>query len=441
MDDARKLKAEILEKVRAYHRLAHVSRPFEPGKSKVPYAGRVFGPEEMVNLADASLHFWLTLGAYGEKFEQRMKQFFEARDFLCVNSGSTANLLAVMTLMSPQAEKPLRPKDEAITCAVGFPTTLAPLVHCGLVPVFVDAEVGTYNINPALIEPAISERTRAIVIAHTLGIPCDMEEIVRIAQKHNLRVVEDCCDALGGTFQGRRVGTFGDLATLSFYPAHQITMGEGGGLVVNRRLLSKPARSIRDWGRDCWCPPGESNTCGKRFGWEIGSLPKGYDHKYVYSHIGYNFKPTDLQAAVGLAQIDRIDRFVSARRRNFDRLYEGLSAFSDRLILPRIDPRAEPSWFGFPMTVREGILKEDLVGWLEQGKIETRPMFGGNLLRQPAFQGINCRIHGELTQADRIMRDTFFIGVYPGLTDEMIDYVLRRFGEFFARRPGGAVVG
>ncbi|MCM8811704.1 MAG: lipopolysaccharide biosynthesis protein RfbH [Candidatus Omnitrophica bacterium] len=437
-DKAKRLKAEILEKVRAYYGLAHGSPPFVPGRSKVPYAGRVFGPEELVNLVDSSLDFWLTLGSYGDQFEKRMRGFFGASDFVLTNSGSTANLLAVMTLTSPQIKDPLRPGDEVITCAVGFPTTVAPLVHGGLVPVFIDAEVGTYNINPGLIEEAITDKTRAIMIAHTLGIPCDMDVITGIAKRHNLYLIEDCCDALGGTFREQKVGTFGNLATLSFYPAHQITLGEGGGLVVNRGgILPKTARSIRDWGRDCWCPTGVSNTCGKRFDWELGGLPKGYDHKYIYSNIGYNFKPTDLQAAIGMAQIERIGDFVEKRRRNFETLYQGLAPFSDRLILPVRDKRANPSWFGFPVTVTNSVSKNDLVQHLEGAGIETRSIFGGNLIRQPAYQKIRARVPRETPEADRIMRDTFFIGVYPGLTEEMIAYVLETFRRFFGAPQRG----
>ena len=433
--DPKRLKQEILEKVASYYQLVHGPKEFVPGQSKVHYAGRVFGPEELTNLVDSALDFWLTLGPYGDKFEKRLRDYFEARDFLCVNSGSTANLLAVMTLMSPQLENPLRPGDEVITCAVGFPTTLAPIVHCGLVPVFVDAEIGTYNIDPKQIEKAISKKTRAIMIAHTLGVPCDMDVIAELAKRHHLYLVEDCCDALGGTFRGKKLGTFGELATLSFYPAHQITMGEGGGLIVNRAALSKPARSIRDWGRDCWCAPGESNTCGKRFDWELGTLPRGYDHKYIYSHIGYNFKPTDLQAAIGVAQLDKLDRFIEKRRRNFDLLYEGLKPFEEFLILPARDPRSNPCWFGFALTVKEGVSREELIHHLEGAKIETRSIFGGNLLRQPAFQHIEARMAaGGTPVADQVMRDSFFLGVYPGLTEKMIGYMLERFGVFFKNR-------
>ncbi len=429
---AERLKAEILARVREYHTLAHVRPPFVAGKTRINYAGRVFGAEEMINLVDSSLDFWLTMGPYGELFETRMRKYFGARDFALVNSGSSANLTAVMALMSSRLDEPLKVGDEVITPAVTFPTTVAPLVHGGLIPVFVDCEVDTCNIDPALIEDALSPKTRAILIPHTLGNPCDLDIIVEIAQRKGLLLVEDCCDALGSTFRGRLVGTFADLATLSFFPAHHITMGEGGGVITNAARLSPIVRSVRDWGRDCWCAPGESNTCGKRFGWQLGDLPCGYDHKYTYSTLGYNFKATDLQAAIGVAQLDRLPQFIAARRANFDRLYTGLQVYSDRLILPRLDPRASPSWFALPITVTNGVSRRELVHWLEHANIETREVFGGNILKQPGYQHIAMRQVGALEQSDRIMRDTFFIGVYPGLTDEMIAYVLGTFTKFFA---------
>lgn len=439
--EAGALKQEILEKVKRYYHVAHKPGQFTPFKSRINYAGRVFGEEEIVNLVDSSLDFWLTMGPYGELFEQRMKRFFGAREFLMVNSGSTANLNAVMTLMSDQLERPLKPGDEVITPAVTFPTTLAPIVHSGLIPVFVDCEVGTYNINPHLLEDAISDETRAIMVPHTLGNPCDMDVICDLVERYGLYLIEDSCDALGSTFRDKLVGTFGDLATLSFYPAHHITTGEGGGVVVNKANLVRIARSVRDWGRDCWCAPGESNTCGKRFGCQLGELPRGYDHKYTYSNIGYNFKPTDMQAAIGVAQLDRLPGFVEQRRQNFKRLYEGLEAYQDYLILPTLDPRSNPSWFGFPITTTGDLSSQELVQWLESANIETRQVFGGNILRQPAYAKIEHRVHGTLEESDRIMRDTFFIGVYPGLTGEMIEFILGRFKEFFDResvRTGGS---
>lgn len=432
--EAEQLKQEIFEKVRQYYELVHKPRQFVPYETRIQYSGRVFGEQEMVNLADSALDFWLTLGPYGDLFEQKMKRFLGARDFVLVNSGSTANLTAVLTLMSRQLENPLKPGDEVITPAVTFPTTLAPIVHSGLIPVFIDCEVGTYNINPHLIEAAISDKTRAIMIPHTLGNPCDMDIICDLVKRYNLNLIEDACDALGATFRGKLVGTFGDLATLSFFPAHQITMGEGGGVIINKPYLSRIVRSVRDWGRDCWCAPGESNTCGKRFGWELGELPKGYDHKYIYSNIGYNFKPTDMQAAIGVAQADRILGFVEKRRQNFTRLYKGLEQYQDYLILPTLDSRSNPSWFGFPITVKNGLSRQELVQSLENAKIETRVVFGGNILKQPAYKNISSRVHGTLEETDRIMRDTFFIGVYPGLTDEIIEFMLSIFAQLFAKK-------
>lgn len=430
--DAEVLKQEILAKVRDYHSLAHVRPPFVPGESRVMYSGRTFGAEEIVNVVDAGLDFWLTLGPYGDLFERQLASYVGCRDTVLVNSGSSANLTAVMALMSPQLQRPLQRGDEVITPAVTFPTTLAPIVQCGLVPVFVDCELGTYNIDPEQLEAAISPRTRALFIPHTLGNPFALDIVSDLAREHELYLLEDSCDALGATFDGQRVGTFGELASLSFYPAHQMTMGEGGAVLVNHARYQRIVRSVRDWGRDCWCAPGESNTCGKRFGWKLGDLPAGYDHKYVYSHVGFNLKPTDLQAAIGVAQLQRVPGFVEARRRNFATLYAGLAQFADRLILPVSDPRAEPSWFGFPITVREGVSRQSLVRWLETGNIETRSVFGGNILRQPGYRDIEHRVHGSLERSDRIMRDTLFIGVHPGLTDEMLAYVIERFERFFA---------
>jgi CDP-6-deoxy-D-xylo-4-hexulose-3-dehydrase len=432
-DEAARLKQDVLDAVRRYHAVAHPREPWAPFKGRVNYSGRVYGPEELVNLVDASLDFWLTLGPWGDLFESRMRDWLGARDFAVVNSGSAANLTAVLALTAEQTERPLRPGDEVITPAVTFPTTLAPIVHAGLVPVFVDCELGTYNVDPALLAGAISPRTRAIVVPHTLGVPCDMDVIMELARAHDLYLVEDCCDALGATWRGRKVGTFGDLATVSFFPAHQMTTGEGGGVFVNTPRLARAVRSVRDWGRDCWCAPGEANTCGKRFGWELGELPRGYDHKYIYSNLGYNFKPTDLQAAIGIAQLARLPEFLEARRRNFERLHAALAPLEDRLILPTRDPRSEPSWFGFAITVREGVSRPALVQWLETANIETRQVFAGNILRQPGYRNITHRIHGRLDRSDRVMRDTFFVGVYPGLTEEMLDFIAARITDFLRR--------
>jgi CDP-6-deoxy-D-xylo-4-hexulose-3-dehydrase len=441
--DAAALKAEILEKVREYYRVAHRPRPFVPGESRVNYAGRVYDDAEMVNLVDSGLDFWLTSGPYAAQFERKMRKRFGSRGFLLVNSGSSANLLMLATLCARPLDARLQGKgpgrlqrgDEVITPAVTFPTTLTPIVQHGLVPVFVDCEVGTYNIDPKLIDAAVGPRTRAIFVPHTVGNPCDMATIMAVAEKHNLWVLEDGCDALGSTFDGKLCGTFGQMSSLSFYPAHHMTMGEGGGVVINDHRLVRTATSIRDWGRDCWCDPGKNDTCGTRFGWQLGELPEGYDHKYIYTNLGYNLKVSDMQAAVGCAQLDKVDAFVARRRHNFQRYMTGLASLRDVIVLPTIDPRAEISPFGFPITVAEGVDRGALIRHLEAGGIETRLVFGGNILKQPGFLHIERRVHGELNATDRIMRDTFFIGVFPGLSDDMIDYVVERIAGFFGRKP------
>ncbi|MDR3671583.1 MAG: lipopolysaccharide biosynthesis protein RfbH [Holophaga sp.] len=440
MSSAEAIRAQILELTRQYVELAHQPKPFVPGESRVNYSGRVYDEAELLNLVGASLDFWLTAGPYATRFEEAMRGFFASRSFVLVNSGSSANLLMVAALCAEATDRAresgpgrLLPGDEIITPAVTFPTTLTPIIQNRLVPVFVDCEVGTYNINPALVEEAIGPRTRAILAPHTVGNPCDMAALTEIAARRKLWLLEDGCDALGATFEGRLVGTFGAMSSLSFYPAHHITMGEGGGVCVNAPELKRTVLSLRDWGRDCWCEPGANNTCGRRFDWHLGDLPYGYDHKYIYSNLGFNLKATDLQAAIGLAQFDKIPRFVAARRRNFRLLFEGLKPLEDYLILPRIDPRAEPSPFGFPITVREGVDRRALVNHLEAARIETRLVFGGNILRQPGFMNIEKRVSGSLDGSDRIMRDTFFIGVYPGLGQAQIDYMLERIHGFFGR--------
>ncbi|ABG51489.1 DegT/DnrJ/EryC1/StrS aminotransferase [Trichodesmium erythraeum IMS101] len=440
--EAENLKVQILELVKKYYQTAHQKSGFEPGKSRINYSGRVYDDQELVNLVDSSLDFWLTAGPYGNKFESKMRDFFSSRDFLLVNSGSSANLLMVSTICSPELKsqkdtqlQPLEPGDEVITPAVTFPTTLAPIIQNRLIPVFVDCEVGTYNINPHLIEDAVGPRTKAIFIPHTVGNPCNMEIIMDVAKRHNLWVLEDSCDALGATFDGTLVGTFGQMASLSFYPAHHMTMGEGGAVIVNQASLKKTVLSLRDWGRSCWCPPGISDSCSKRFNWELGELPFGYDHKYIYSNIGYNLKVTDMQAAIGIAQKEKVEGFIEKRRHNFWRLYEGLKSLEEYLILPKIDSRANPSPFGFPITVKEGINRRELVQHLEAHQIETRLVFGGNILKQPGFMNIERRVHGTLEESDIIMNRTLFTGVFPGLTDEMIDYVIEQFTVFFKKDP------
>jgi CDP-4-dehydro-6-deoxyglucose reductase, E1 len=424
------LKSRILDLVREYVRAGEAA-PWKPG-DKVPYAGRVVGEPEVVNLVESSLDCWLTLGRFGDQFETRLSQFIGVRDVVLVNSGSSANLVALTSLVSEMLERPLRPGDEVITPAVTFPTTLAPIIQNRLVPVFVDCELGTYNADLRELEKAVSPRTRAIVLPHTLGNVFDVDRVAALAKSCGAFLVEDTCDALGSKWNGKPVGTFGDFGTISFYPAHHITMGEGGAVITNKALYGRVARSVRDWGRDCWCPPGQSNTCQKRFGWQLGDLPHGYDHKYIYSNIGYNLKPTDMQAAVGLAQLDRLPGFIAARRRNFDRLYAGLRDLEGKLLLPTWDPRAEVSWFAFPITVRPdaGFTRAELVAHLESKGIETRMIFAGNLLRQPAYRSIERRVVGELKNTDLVMTHTFFVGVYPGLTDRMIDYVIEQFHAF-----------
>jgi CDP-4-dehydro-6-deoxyglucose reductase, E1 len=424
--DAQALRSEILGLVRRYHEVAFAPTEFRPGESPVPCAGRVFDDEELVHLVDSSLDFWLTTGRYAEQFEREFAARFGVRHALLVNSGSSANLVALSALTSPKlGDRRLVPGDEVITVAAGFPTTVNPILQNNLVPVFVDVDLPTYNIDPTQLEPALSSRTRAIMVAHTLGNPFDLGAVSAFAKEHDLWLVEDCCDAVGATYRGRNVGTFGDLATVSFYPAHHITMGEGGCVLTDRPRLKTLVESFRDWGRDCWCAPGADNTCGKRFDWQLGSLPHGYDHKYIYSHIGYNLKLTDMQAAVGVAQLGKVDGFVAARRANFARLYEGLSDLREFLLLPEATAGSEPSWFGFPLIVREGapFSRAELVNLLNARKIGTRQVFAGNLLRQPAYSNIEYRQVGDLPNTDIVMNQALWVGVYPGLRDEHVDFI------------------
>lgn len=423
------LQAEILRLVREYHAAAFPAREFVPGSSAVPYAGRVFDAEEIVNLVDSSLEFWLTTGRYAAQFEKEFARFVGIRSALLVNSGSSANLVALSCLTSPKLkDRQLRPGDEVITAGTGFPTTVNPIIQNRLVPVFLDVDIPTYNLSVSQLEEALSSRTRAIMVAHALGNPFDVDAVKAFAAKHNLWVVEDCCDALGSTYRGQNCGTFGDLATVSFYPAHHMTMGEGGAVLTDKPMLKTLAESFRDWGRDCWCEPGQDNTCGKRFDWQLGELPCGYDHKYTYSHIGYNLKLTDMQAAVGVAQMGKLEGFIEARRANFRALREGLREMEDIFILPEATAGADPSWFGFPLAVRpeSGFTRRQVVTHLEGAKIATRLLFGGNLLRQPAYAGVEHRRIGTLANSDYVMNNVFWIGVYPGLTGPMLDYVLTK---------------
>ena len=432
-DRGEELRQQILQLVREYHGEAFPDRPFLGGLSPVPVSGKVFDAHELELLVDSSLDFWLTTGRYAEEFERRFAEVMGTRHALLCNSGSSANLLAVTALTSPRLKK-LRIKegDEVITVAAGFPTTLNPIVQNRLTPVFVDAELGTYDGVMDRVAEAIGPRTRAIVMAHTLGNPFDLGAIMRLAADHDLWVVEDTCDAVGARYDGKLVGSFGHIATTSFYPAHHITMGEGGAVLTNRGALKKVIESYRDWGRDCWCAPGKDNTCGRRFDWHLGELPYGYDHKYVYSHVGYNLKVTDMQAAVGVAQLDKLPGFVDARRDNWQHLLDGVADLEEFFVLPRATANSEPSWFGFALTVRPDAPfgRFDLVQHLEQRRIATRQLFGGNLLRQPAYLGLPHRVVGDLTNADLITEGTFWLGVYPGLTTEMLDFVIESIHEF-----------
>jgi CDP-6-deoxy-D-xylo-4-hexulose-3-dehydrase len=422
---------ELREKIRQltaeYYGEAFPAKPFVPGETPVQVAGRVFDAAEMESLIDSSLDFWLTTGRFAEQFEREFAKFIGIRTATLVNSGSSANLLAVSALTSERlGDRRLKPGDEVITVAAGFPTTVNPLIQAGLVPVFVDIQLGTYDLDPSQLEPALSNKTRAVMIAHTLGNPFDLGAVTTFAKKHDLWLIEDCCDAVGSTYNGQNVGTFGDLATTSFYPAHHITMGEGGAVLAEKPLLKTLVESFRDWGRDCWCAPGDANTCGKRFDWQLGELPHGYDHKYTYSHIGYNLKATDLQASVGVAQLKKLPAFIAARKKNFAILKEGLSDLSEVFVMPEATPNSDPAWFGFPILLRSEAPfgRKDLINYLDDRKIGTRLLFGGNLTRQPAYKDVRYRKVGTLENSDLVMNQLFWIGVFPGLTRPMLDYMI-----------------
>jgi CDP-6-deoxy-D-xylo-4-hexulose-3-dehydrase len=434
------LHAEILERVRTYYQARHAPRPFLPGASPVPYAGRVFDEQEMVAAVEAVLDFWLTLGPLGDAFERELAEYVGTRHAVLVNSGSSANLVAFAALTSPQHERPLRRGDEVITVAAGFPTTVAPIIQYGCVPVFLDVSLETANVLAERLEDAISPRTRAIMLAHALGNPFDLDAVLEVVRRHDLFFIEDNCDGLGSLYRGRRTGTFGHLATQSFYPPHHVTMGEGGAVLTNSGRLKRLVQSFRDWGRDCWCASGKDNTCGQRFGWQLGQLPHGYDHKYIYSHLGYNLKPLDVQAAIGRQQLRKLGDFIAARRAHHARLCLALKPYEDFLLLPQATPQSEPSWFGLLMCVRDGapFSRADLVRHLEDRKIQTRQLFGGNLLCQPAFTHVEHRVVGGLRNTDKIMRDAFFVGVYPGLSPAMVDYMCQAFDDFFRSVRAGA---
>lgn len=427
------LRSQIAKLVERYFKVAFPVTEFVPNVSELPVTGKVFDEREIQALVDSALDFWLTTGRFAAEFEQRFAGVMDVRHALLCNSGSSANLLALSALTSPRLKKrALRDGDEVITTAAGFPTTVNPIIQNRLIPVFVDVELGTYDATPRAIEAAIGPKTRAIMMAHTLGNPFQADEIRAIADQHDLYLIEDACDAVGATVNGKSVGSFGDLATASFYPAHHITMGEGGCVLTNSGILKQVVESLRDWGRDCWCAPGKDNTCGRRFDWELGTLPHGYDHKYIYSHIGYNLKLTDMQAAVGVAQLDKLQSFIAQRRQNFAYLLRQLQNLENHFILPTATAGSEPSWFGFPLTIRpeSKIKRHELINHLEVKKIRTRLLFGGNLLQQPAYQGVAHRVSGELSNAKIIATSTFWVGVYPALTTKMLDHIVNELNQF-----------
>jgi CDP-6-deoxy-D-xylo-4-hexulose-3-dehydrase len=435
-DTAAQLRRQILDLTARYWLDSSPPADFTPGVSPIPVSGKVIDANDVSAVVDSALDAWFTTGRFGEGFERNLARFVGVRSASLVNSGSSANLIALSALTSPKlGDRRLNPGDEVITVAAGFPTTVNPIFQNRMVPVFVDVTVPGYEIDVRQLEAARSDRTRAVFLAHTLGNVFDLDAVVAFTLKHSLWLIEDCCDALGSTYKGRNVGTFGDIATLSFYPAHHITTGEGGAVLTDKPALQVLIESFRDWGRDCWCEPGNDNTCGKRFDWQLGSLPCGYDHKYIYSHIGYNLKATDMQAALGASQLTKLPEFIASRRANFHHLKMALAGLEEYLILPEATAHSNPSWFGFPIGVREDapFRREDLIRALDANKIGTRLLFGGNLLRQPAYQGCEYRVAGELPNTDFVMNNVFWVGVYPGLTPPMLDFVAQTITGFIAQ--------
>lgn len=442
-DRAEELRQQILALTAEYHAEKFGVKQFVPGESSVPVSGKVIDAADMASVVDSALDGWFTTGRWAKEFERKLARFVGVRSASIVNSGSSANLVALSALTSPKlGERRLKPGDEVLTVAAGFPTTVNPIFQNRLVPVFVDVTLPTYEIDITKLEAAYSPKMKAVMIAHTLGNVFDLDAVTAFCRKYNLWLVEDCCDALGSTWKGRRVGTFGDISTVSFYPAHHITMGEGGAVMTDKPLLQVLIDSFRDWGRDCWCEPGKDNTCGKRFDWQLGTLPCGYDHKYTYSHIGYNLKATDMQAALGLSQIGKLEQFIERRKENFAYLHKALQPLSEFLMLPEATPNADPSWFGFPIGVKPGapFTRDQLTAALEAKKIGTRLLFAGNLLRQPAYEGWEHRVVGELANTDFVMNQVFWIGVFPGLTKEMLDFIAKIAGDFVATAKSGLVV-
>ncbi|MHB1677554.1 MAG: lipopolysaccharide biosynthesis protein RfbH [Sulfuriferula sp.] len=428
------LRRLVAQDIPQFSKLKSKQKPFQPGTTDIPPSGKVIGTEEVLNMVEASLDAWLTTGRFNTEFEGRLAKYLDVKHLITVNSGSSANLVAFSALTSYRlGDRAIKQGDEVIGVAAGFPTTVNPILQFGAVPVFVDIDTYTHNIDASLIEAAITPKTKAIMLAHSLGNPFNLDVVTALCKKYKLWLVEDCCDALGATYNGQMVGTFGDIATLSFYPAHHITMGEGGAVFTNNAELKQIAESFRDWGRDCYCAPGKDNTCNKRFCWKLGDLPEGYDHKYTYSHLGYNLKITDMQAACGLAQMDRLPEFIAARKHNYAFLKARLKSCEEFLILPEATPNSDPSWFGFLISIREdaGVNRVDLINYLNQNKIGTRLLFAGNLTRQPYMLGRNFRVSGELTRTDEVMNNAFWIGVYPGLTEEMLEFVASKIETYF----------
>ena len=435
-DNILEIKNRILDLVNNYSSINFKEKEFVPGISDVPVSGKVIGAPELQNMVEASLDGWLTTGRFNQQFEEKLSLFLGIKCLLTVNSGSSANLIAFSTLTSPKLkERAIQKGDEVISVAAGFPTTVNPIVQFGAIPVFVDVKIPTYNIDENLVEAAITKKTKAVMLAHTLGNPFNVKKIKEICEKHNLWLIEDSCDALGSKFGNQNVGTFGDLATLSFYPAHHITMGEGGAVFTNSKKLERIAESFRDWGRDCYCEPGKDNTCNKRFGWQLGDLPYGYDHKYTYSHSGYNMKITDMQAACGLAQLDRLEGFIKKRKENFNFLYKNLKDLEEFLILPEPEKNSEPSWFGFPLSLKKNskFNRNDLIKYLNDNKIGTRLLFSGNLIKQPYMKDVNFKVQGELKNTDFVMENTFWIGLYPGLSQRHLDYSCNKIKYYFKK--------
>ena len=427
------IRKQIIDLTINYYEKTHLPKKFIPGKTMVPVSGKVFDEIELQLLISSSLDFWLTSDRFNKKFEKNLSNFLNSTFVLTTNSGSSANLLAITALKSKElGKRSLNDGDEVIAVAAGFPTTVNPIIQNNLVPVFIDVKLGTYVIDETKIENAITKKTKAIMLAHTLGNTFNVNYVKELCKKYNLWLIEDCCDALGSKYENKHVGSFGDIGTLSFFPAHHITMGEGGAVFTDNPLLKKIIESIRDWGRDCFCAPGKSNTCGKRFEWKLAQLPEGYDHKYTYSNLGYNLKITDMQAAVGLGQLTKLSKFIDARKENFSYLKKELKEFENYLVLPESTPRSNPSWFGFPITVKESapFSKNDLVNFLASKLIDTRPLFAGNIIKQPYFENISYRVVGNLENTDLIMNNTFWIGVFPGLTQEMLQYVVKEFKNF-----------